>query len=209
VVPAIFKTGVRKMDGTLRSLVPKAKLIGILINPRSPDSQTQLNALQVAARAIGQQLRVVEAATDKELDVAFATLEQDRADALVDTADLFFNTRVELIVALAARYAIPMIHPLREFVVAGGLMSYGTNVHDAYYQNGVYVARILKGAKANDLPVLQSTKFEFVINLKAAKAITSSASASRLGGISRPSGISLFCCAALCPSLAHRVRIGM
>jgi putative tryptophan/tyrosine transport system substrate-binding protein len=107
-----------KRLGLLRSLVPKAKLIGILINPRSPDSQTQLNALQVAARAIGQQLRVVEAATDKELDVAFATLEQDRADALVDTADVFFNTRVELIVALAARYAIPMIHPLREFVVA-------------------------------------------------------------------------------------------
>lgn len=155
----------------LRDLVPKAGLIGILINPRSPDGQAQSTAIQVAARAVGQQILVVEAGSDAELDGAFATLVQHRASALVVTADVFFNARLERIVALPARHGIPAIHSLREFAVAGGLMSYGTSVQDAYYRNGDYVARILKGAKPSDLPVLQSAKFEFVINLKAAKEL--------------------------------------
>jgi len=155
----------------LRDLVPKAGLIGILINPRSPDGQAQSTAMQAAARAVGQQILVVEAGNDAELDAAFAALVQHRAGALAVTGDMFFNARLERIVALPARHAIPAIHSLREFAVAGGLMSYGTNVLDAYYQNGVYVGRILKGAKASDLPAVQSTKFEFVINLKAAKAL--------------------------------------
>ena len=155
----------------LRDLVPKAGLIGILINPRSPDGQAQSTAMQAAARAVGQQILVVEASNDAELDAAFTALVQHRAGALAVTGDMFFNARLERIVALPARHAIPAIHSLREFAVAGGLMSYGTNVLDAYYQNGVYVGRILKGAKARDLPVEQSTKFEFVINLKAAKAL--------------------------------------
>jgi putative tryptophan/tyrosine transport system substrate-binding protein len=160
-----------KRLGLLRSLVPHAKLIGVLINPRSPDGQAQLKALQAAAEAISQNIVVVEAGSDSELDVAFASLVHNRADALVDTADVFFNARMEHIVSLAARYGVPTIHSLREYTTAGGLMSYGTNILDAYYQNGVYVARILKGAQVSDLPVLQSAKFEFVINLKAAKAL--------------------------------------
>jgi len=155
----------------LRDLVPKDGLIGILINPRSPDGQAQSTAIQAAARAVGQQILVVEAGSDAELDAAFAALVQHHASALVVTADVFFNARLERVVALPARHAIPAIHSLREFAVAGGLMSYGTSVHDAYYRNGEYVARILKGDKPSDLPVLQSTKFEFVINLKAAKEL--------------------------------------
>ena len=115
----------------LRDLVPKAELIGILINPPSPDGQAQSTALQAAARAVGQQTFVVEAASDPELDVAFEALVQHRAGALVVTSDVFFNASLGRIVALPARHAIPAIHSLREFAIAGGLMSYGTNVLDA------------------------------------------------------------------------------
>jgi putative tryptophan/tyrosine transport system substrate-binding protein len=143
----------------------------LLINPRSPDGQAQLEGLQAAAQAIGQNILVVEASSVSELDVAFTNLVQNRADALIDTADVFFNSHMEQIVSLAARYGIPAIHSLREYAAAGGLMSYGTNILDAYYEDGIYVARILKGGQVSDLPVLQSAKFEFVINLKAAKAL--------------------------------------
>jgi ABC-type uncharacterized transport system substrate-binding protein len=160
-----------KRLGLLRDLVPQARLIGLLINPRSPDASAQASALQAAAHAVGQQIVVVEAGSDGELDGAFAALVQRRAGALIVAADIFFNSRRERIVALAARHAFPAIYELREFAVAGGLMSYGTNVLEAYYQNGVYVGRILKGAKASDLPVMQSAKFEFVINLKTAKGL--------------------------------------
>jgi putative tryptophan/tyrosine transport system substrate-binding protein len=157
-----------KRLGLLRDVVPQAALIGLLINPRSPDAQAQLSALQAAAGAVGQQIVVVEASSEDELDPAFAALVQRGAGALILAADIFFNTHRERIVALAARHRLPAIYDLREFAAAGGLMSYGTNVLDAYYQNGVYVGRILKGAKASDLPVMQSVKFEFVINLKTA-----------------------------------------
>jgi putative ABC transport system substrate-binding protein len=160
-----------KRLGLLRDLVPQAALIGTLINPRSPDAQAQLSALQAAAGAVGRQIVVVEAGSEDEIDPAFAALVQGGAAALILASDIFFNTHRERIVALAARHRLPAVYDLREFAAAGGLMSYGTNVLDAYYQNGVYVGRILKGAKASDLPVMQSAKFEFVINLKAAKAL--------------------------------------
>jgi putative ABC transport system substrate-binding protein len=169
-----------KRLGLLRDLVPHVKLTGLLINPRSPDSEAQSRALQAAARGVGQQILVVEAGSDGEFDAAFAALAQRQAGALVVAADIFFTARRERIVALVARLAIPAIYELREFAVAGGLMSYGTSLLDGYYQNGVYVGRILKGAKASDLPVLQSTKFEFVINLKTAKAL----------GLEVPAGLS-------------------
>jgi putative ABC transport system substrate-binding protein len=160
-----------KRLGLLRDLVSQAGLIGLLINPRSPDAGEQASALQAAAHTVGQQIVVVEAGSDGELDGAFAALVQARAGALIVAADIFFNTRREQIVALAARHALPAIYELREFAAGGGLMSYGTDVLQAYYQNGVYVGRILKGAKPSDLPVMQSAKFEFVINLKTAKAL--------------------------------------
>jgi putative tryptophan/tyrosine transport system substrate-binding protein len=168
----VFLIGLEgKRLGLLRELVPQAALMGLLVNPRSPDFEAQSKALQAAARAIGQQIVVVEAGSDGEFDAAFAALAQRQVGALVVAADQFFTARRERIVALAARYAMPAIYELREYAVAGGLMSYGTSLREGYYQNGVYVGRILKGAKAADLPVVQSTKFEFVINLKTAKAL--------------------------------------
>jgi putative ABC transport system substrate-binding protein len=160
-----------KRLGLVRELVPQAALIGFLLNPRSPDSAGQLKAFQEAARAVGQQIFVVEVSSDGEFDAAFAALVQRQVGALISAADIFFTARRERILALAARYAIPTIYELREYAVAGGLASYGTSLLDGYYQNGVYVGRILKGAKASDLPVLQSTKFEFVINLQTARAL--------------------------------------
>jgi putative tryptophan/tyrosine transport system substrate-binding protein len=151
----------------LRDLVPKAGLIGILINPRSPDGQAQSTAIQAAERAVGQQILVVEAGSDAELDGAFAALVTHRAGACGYRRRIF--QRAPGADRRSSRcHGIPAIHSLREFAVAGGLMSYGTSVQDAYYD---YVGRILKGAKPSDLPVLQSTKFEFVINLKAAKEL--------------------------------------
>ena len=161
-----------KRLGLLRDLVPQAALIGVLINPRSPDAQAQLSTLQAAAAGeVRQQIVVFEVRSQDELDPAFAALVQGGAGGLILAADIFFNTYREQIVALAARHRLPTVYELREFAEAGGLMSYGTNVLDAYYQNGNYVGRILKGTKPSDLPVMQSAKFEFVINLKTAKAL--------------------------------------
>jgi putative ABC transport system substrate-binding protein len=168
----VFLIGLEgKRLGLLRELVPNAALIGLLINPRSPDSEAQSNSLQVAARAVGQGILVVEVGSDDEFDSAFAVLVQRRASALVVAADQFFSVRRERLIVLAARHAIPAIYELRDYALAGGLMSYGTSLLDGYYQNGVYVGRILKGAKASELPVVQSTKFEFVINLKTARTL--------------------------------------
>jgi putative tryptophan/tyrosine transport system substrate-binding protein len=168
----VFLIGLEgKRLGLLRELVPQAALMGLLVNPRSPDSEAQSKGLQAAARAIGQLIVVVEAGSAGELDAAFGTLTQHHVGALVVAADQFFTVRREQIIALTARYAMPAIYELREYVIAGGLMSYGTSLPEGYYQNGVYVGRILKGAKAADLPIIQSTKFEFVINLKTAKSL--------------------------------------
>jgi ABC-type uncharacterized transport system substrate-binding protein len=168
----VFLIGLEgKRLGLLRELVPQAALIGLLINPRSPDSEAQSKALEAAARAIGQQIVVVEAGSDGEFDAAFSALAQRRVGALIVAADQFFTVWRERLLAFTARYAMPAIYELREYAVAGGLMSYGTNLPEGYYQNGVYVGRILKGAKAADLPIVQSTKFELVINLKTAKSL--------------------------------------
>jgi putative tryptophan/tyrosine transport system substrate-binding protein len=155
----------------LHELVPKAVVIGVLVNPRNPNAETVSKNLQAAARTLGLQIHVVNAATEGEFGAAFATLVQQRAGALVVAADPFFNAQRQELVVLAARHAIPAIYEWREFAAAGGLMSYGTIISDAYRQVGVYAGRILKGEKPANLPVMQPTKFEFVINLKTAKAL--------------------------------------
>jgi putative ABC transport system substrate-binding protein len=160
-----------KRLGLLRELVPQATTIGVLLNPSFQPAANQLRDLQEAARAIGVQIHVLNAATDRELDAAFETISQQRIPALAVTADPFFDTRRDKLVALAARHAVPTIYHFREFVAAGGLMSYGVDSLETYRQVGVYTGQILKGAKPADLPVLQPSKFEFVINLKAAKAL--------------------------------------
>jgi putative tryptophan/tyrosine transport system substrate-binding protein len=160
-----------KKLGLLRELAPQATLVGVLLNPNVEDFQFRVADVQEAARAVGLQIHVLRATTDPEIDAAFAALSQIRAGALVVSSNAFFNTRREQIVALAARHAIPAIYDGREYAAAGGLVSYGTSLPQGYRQVGVYTGRILKGAKPADLPVLQSTKFEFVINMKTAKAL--------------------------------------
>jgi putative ABC transport system substrate-binding protein len=160
-----------KKLGLLRELVPQDTLVGALLNPNIEDFQVRLAGVGEAGRTVGQQIHIVYASTQRELDSAFAELSQLRAGALVVAADPFFNSRRNQLVALAARYAIPAIYEGREYALAGGLMSYGTSLTEGYHQVGAYTARILKGAKPADLPVFQLTKFQFVINLKTAKAL--------------------------------------
>jgi putative ABC transport system substrate-binding protein len=160
-----------KRLGLLRDLVPQAATVGVLLNPNFPLAASQLRDAQEAAHTIGLQLHVLRASTDREIDTAFESIAQLRIPALVVASDAFFITRRDKIVALAAHHAVPVIYNIREYPVAGGLMSYGINLADAYRQVGVYAAQIVKGAKPADLPVVQPTKFEFVINLKAAKVL--------------------------------------
>ena len=160
-----------KRLGLLHELVPRAATVGVLLNPNWPPSANQLRDVQDAARVVGLQINVLQASTDQEIDAAFETVAQQRIAALAVTGNPFYDTRREKLVALAARHAVPVIYQFREFAAAGGLLSYGIDLPDAYRQVGVYVGRILKGAKPADLPVLQPTKFEFVINLKTAKAL--------------------------------------
>jgi putative tryptophan/tyrosine transport system substrate-binding protein len=160
-----------KRFGLLRELIPKADLITLLVNPNSPDSEPQVADVQVAAREIGQRIIVLNAATDLDIDAAFATLAQQRAGALMVGGDPFFDSRRDRIIALARHHAVPAIYHWRECVVDGGLMSYGASIADGYHQVGIYAGRILKGEKPADLPVMRPTKFELVINLKAAKAL--------------------------------------
>ena len=155
----------------LSELVPTVGVIGALLNPNRPNADTQLNDVRAAARTVSRQLVVLSAVTERDLDAAFVTLIQQRAGALLVTADPFLTSRREQIVALAARHAIPAIYPWREFAAAGGLISYATSLAGAYRQAGVYAGRILKGDSPADLPVLQPTKFELVINLRTAKAL--------------------------------------
>jgi putative ABC transport system substrate-binding protein len=155
----------------LHQLKPSARAIGVLINPNRPGVDAQLMDLQAAANKIGPQLIIQKAGTGPAIDIAFETLAQQRADALVVTADPLFNFRRAQVVALAARYMMPAIYQWREFVTDGGLMSYGPSIAEAYYQTGVYAARILKGAKPAELPVVQPAKFELVINLKTATTL--------------------------------------
>jgi ABC-type uncharacterized transport system substrate-binding protein len=160
-----------KRLGLLHELVPTAALIGVLLNPTNIPAERQLKDVQEAARATGQQIHIVHASNERDLSAAFMTLAQVRVGALLVAADPFFNSRRDIIVELGARHAIPAMYEQREFVVAGGLMSYGTSLPDGYRQAGIYTGRILKGEKPADLPIFQSSRFEFVINLKTAKAL--------------------------------------
>src|SRR5215813_4094526 len=155
----------------LLQLVPTATLIGVMLNPKFPDSATQLEGVKEAARTLGEQIHVVNASSEHEVDTAFANLSQQGIGALVSGVDPFFDTRRDQIVALAAHYAVPTIYGQRPYAVAGGLMSYAPSFTEAYRQAGVYAGRILKGEKPADLPVVQPTKFELVLNLKTAKAL--------------------------------------
>jgi putative tryptophan/tyrosine transport system substrate-binding protein len=160
-----------KRLGLLRDLVPSITLIATLINPNFPDAESELRDVEAAARALGLQLIVLRAGSEREIDTAFATMAQQSGGALDVNVDPFFLARREQIVALAARHAIPAIYPVRDFAVAGGLMSYGTDFADSYRQAGIYTGRVVRGEKPADLPVQRSTKFEFVINFKTAKAL--------------------------------------
>jgi putative ABC transport system substrate-binding protein len=161
---------VSKRLGLLHDLLPRATVIAVLVNPSTPGPDQSREA-QDAARALGMRIDVHGASTESEIDATFATLGQQRADALVVAADPFFTSRRDQIVALAARLALPAIYSVREWAVAGGLISYSTSLTDAYLQQGIYAGRILKGEKPADLPVQRSTKFELVINLQTAKAL--------------------------------------
>jgi putative tryptophan/tyrosine transport system substrate-binding protein len=160
-----------KRLGLLRELVPRAETIGVLLNPNFPQFENQLRDAQEAARAINLQIHVLRASTDREIDAAFETVAQRRIPALSVAADPFFDTRRDKLVVLAVRHAVPTMYHFREFAAAGGLVSYGVDISDAYRLFGVYTGRILKGAKPADLPVRQPTKFELVINLKTARAL--------------------------------------
>jgi putative tryptophan/tyrosine transport system substrate-binding protein len=143
----------------------------MLVNPTFPNTEMEVRDVQAAAIANGRELRTFNAGTVAEIDGAFAALANQRAEALIVASDPFFSTRPDQFAALAARYGIPGIYPFREFVVAGGLISYGTSLAGAYREMGRYAGRILKGEKPADLPVVQPTTFELVINLKTAKAL--------------------------------------
>jgi len=160
-----------KRLGLLRELVPSITLIATLSNPNFPDAESQLRDVEAAARALGLQHIVLRASSEREIDTAFATMVQQSGGALDVNVDPFFLARRDQIVALAARHAIPAIYPVRDFAVAGGLMSYGTDFADSYRQAGIYIGRVVRGEKPADLPVQRSTKFEFVINFKTAKAL--------------------------------------
>jgi putative ABC transport system substrate-binding protein len=170
-VTFLISTLVAKQFEILHEMVPKAGLIGFLMNPTLADAETNRKNALAAAEAIGQKLLVVEAGTDDELEAAFATLVQQRAGALVVLVEPFFISRRARLVELAARQKLPAIYTLREFVVAGGLMSYGTSVTEALRLSGLYAGRILKGEKPADLPVQQSTKVELILNLKTARTL--------------------------------------
>jgi putative tryptophan/tyrosine transport system substrate-binding protein len=160
-----------KQLGLLREVVPGTTAIAVLMNPNFPATERQLRDVEAAARVLGLQLIVLTASTEREIETAFATMAQKGGVALLLGSDTFFLADRDHIVALAARHAIPAIYWTREFAVAGGLMSYGTDFADSYRQAGIYTGRIVRGEKAGDLPVQRSTKFEFVINFKTAKAL--------------------------------------
>jgi putative tryptophan/tyrosine transport system substrate-binding protein len=160
-----------KRLGLLHELLPGAALFGALLNPKYPPAAQQALELAEAARTVDRPVVFLNASTDAELDAAFATLARQRAVAMLVAADPFFDTRRGQIIAFAAQQKLPAIYHFREYAVAGGLMSYGVSLPEAYREVGIYAARILNGAKPADLPVMQSVKFELVINLKTAKTL--------------------------------------
>jgi putative ABC transport system substrate-binding protein len=170
-VTVMTNLAIAKRFELLRDLLPSARLIGILLNSNNPNTDTRSIDLQTAASSLGRQIQILTVSNESGFDAAFATLVKQRIGALVVPMDSFFLNQRDRLAELTARYAVPAIYEQRDFVLAGGLLSYGTSFTDAYRQAGVYVARILKGAKPSELPVLQPTKFELVINLKTAKAL--------------------------------------
>jgi putative tryptophan/tyrosine transport system substrate-binding protein len=160
-----------KKLGLLRDLLPQATVIAGLFNSVSQSAEIQEKELQAAGNASGVRIEIAHASNDQEIESAFATFSKQQISAVMVGSDPYYISRREKIIALAARYAIPAFYELRDFVDDGGLMSYGTDIEDGYRQAGVYAGRILKGEKPGDLPVLQSTKFQFVINLKTVKAL--------------------------------------
>lgn len=181
ITGAVFFGGLlgAKRLGLLRQLVPKAATIAVLRGPGTSDTEAERRDVPAAALAIGQQLIVLDANSDRDIETAFATFVQRGTGALLVGGGAFMNSRRERLVALAARHSLPTSYSPREAVVAGGLMSYGPSITDAYRQAGIYAGRILNGEKPGDLPVIRSTKFEFVINLKIAETL----------GLTIPSGI--------------------
>ena len=160
-----------KRLGLLRELLPAANRVAVLVNPTSPEAETTLRDVEPAARALGLQIRILNASTSREINEAFATFVREQPDALFVAANPFFQTRRVQLAALAARHAVPAAYSTRDYAEAGGLMSYGTDVTDAWRQVGLYTGRILKGEKPADLPVVQSTRFELVINAETARML--------------------------------------
>jgi putative ABC transport system substrate-binding protein len=173
ITGATFLTAVlgAKRLGLLRELVPGAPVVALLADPNKFVGQVQIRDVQEAARALGQSLVVLDGGTDERIETAFAALAPQHVAALLVGADPFFDTRRERLVALASQHRMPAIYQFREYAVAGGLMSYGTSITDMYRLVGLYVGRVLKGEKPTDLPVMQVTKFELLINLATAKAL--------------------------------------
>ena len=176
-------TGISLISGALNSkrlellheVVPNAPLFGVLRNPNNPNTEPEAEEIRSAARTKGVRIHMVHASTPGEIDSAYAEIMRERVDGLVLFTDPFLNSRVDQLVGLAARHAMPAIYGYREFAAAGGLMSYGTSASEARRQVGIYAARILKGEKPGDLPVQQAVKVELAINLKTAKVLLSAA----------------------------------
>ena len=179
-VHVLFTELESKKLGLLREVVPNAALTAALVNPTFPNLESQTQELRATAAKLGQRLQIINASSERELDAAFASMKQLQVGALLVAADPFFNSHRDQIVSLAARYAIPAVYEHSGFAAAGGLMSYGTNLAEAYRQAGVYTGRILKGEKPADMPVVLLNKFEFVINLKVAKTLGLNVSANVL-----------------------------
>ncbi len=170
ISPFISVLGAKRLE-LLREVAPSSSVIAILFNPNSPEAETVVSDAQTAARSVGQQIIILTATAEDDFDRAFEIMVQQRAGALLVGTDPFFTSHLDRLLGLAAHHAIPAIYDAREYPLAGGLMSYGSSIPDAYRQLGIYTGRILKGEKPADLPVLQPTKFELIINLKTAKAL--------------------------------------
>jgi putative ABC transport system substrate-binding protein len=170
VVSLIEVLGAKRL-GLLRELVPPATLVAVLLNPTDPTFDAQLNYVQETARTVGQQIQVLRASSEREIDTAFATAVQLRAGAMLVGVSFFYTIRREQVVTLAARAALPTIYGQREFMSASGLMSYAPDLADSYRQAGMYTGKILAGTRPADLPVIQSTRFELLINLRTARAL--------------------------------------
>jgi putative ABC transport system substrate-binding protein len=160
-----------KRLGLLHEIVPKAAIVGLVVNPNYVQATAQVRQIEDAAHAIGLQIYVLRVSNDEDIDIAFKTIVQQRIAALIVAADPFIDTRREKIISLSAHHAVPTMYQFREHAAAGGLMSYGIDLADVYRQVGIYAARVLNGAKPAELPVMEPTKFEFVINLKTARAL--------------------------------------